>query len=99
MIEQSPIKKKIIDSTITKEELDGAIANNIKLALKEQQSTLDLVVASTVRDAIDSVLTPVLRDLHMDILATNNTVKELKAEVEKLAITAKQGRFHSSSCT
>ncbi|KTG37364.1 hypothetical protein cypCar_00002093 [Cyprinus carpio] len=45
--EQSPIKKKFKDSTITKEELDGAIANGIKLALKEQQSTLDSVVAST----------------------------------------------------
>ena len=47
-----PMKKKLKDSTINKEDLDAAIANGIKLALKEQQSTLDLVVASTVRDAI-----------------------------------------------
>ncbi|KTF86014.1 hypothetical protein cypCar_00045458, partial [Cyprinus carpio] len=97
VIEQSPIKKKFKDSTITKEDLDGAIANGIKLALKEQQSTLDSVVPSTVRDAIDSVLTTVLRDLHMDILAANNSVKELKAEVEKLAIAAKQTRDRVNS--
>ena len=65
-IEQSLIKKKIKDSAIYGEDLYAAIANGIKLALKEQQSTLDSVVATTVRDAIDSVLTPVLRDLHMD---------------------------------
>ena len=54
-------------------------------------------MVSTVRDAIDSVLTPVLRDLHMDILVTNNSVKELKAEVEKLAIAAKQTRDRADS--
>ncbi len=61
-IEQSPMKKKFKDSTISREGLDDAIANGIKLALKEQQSTLDSVVASAVRDAVDTVLIPVLRD-------------------------------------
>ncbi len=84
-IEQSPIKKKIKDSTISREDLDDAIANGIKLALKEQQSTLDSVVASTVRDAVDSVLTPALHELRADIQATNNSVKELRAELEALA--------------
>ncbi|ROL53075.1 hypothetical protein DPX16_8017 [Anabarilius grahami] len=62
------------------------------LALKEQQSTLDSVVASTVREAIDSVLTPALRDVHLDIQTTNDSVKELKAEGEKLFNAAKQTR-------
>ena len=93
VIEQSLIKKKLKDSTIIKEELDGAIANGIKLTLKEQQSTVDTVVASSVRDAIDSVRTPVLvRDLHMDIQVTNNSVKELRAELEKLASATKWTR-------
>uniref|UniRef100_A0AAY5KS41 L1 transposable element RRM domain-containing protein n=1 Tax=Esox lucius TaxID=8010 RepID=A0AAY5KS41_ESOLU len=35
--EQSPMKKKFKDSAISKEELDAAIANGIKLALQEQQ--------------------------------------------------------------
>ncbi len=52
----SPIKKKFRDSTISREDIDEAIANGIKLAFKEQQSTLDLVVTSAVRDAVDSVL-------------------------------------------
>ncbi len=43
-IEQSPMKKKFKDSTISREDLDDAIANSIKLALKEQQSTLNSVV-------------------------------------------------------
>ncbi len=42
-IGQSPIKKKIKDSTISREDLDDAIANGVKLALKEQQSTLKSV--------------------------------------------------------
>ncbi|CAM4517381.1 unnamed protein product [Leuciscus chuanchicus] len=46
--EQSPIKKKFKDSAISREDLDAAIANGIKLALKEQQSRLDSVVASTL---------------------------------------------------
>ncbi len=53
-IGQLPIKKKLKDSTISREDLDCAIANGIKLALKEQ-STLDSVVASTVRDAVDCI--------------------------------------------
>ncbi len=81
-----------IDSTISREDLDDAIANGIKLALKEQQSTLDLVVTSAVRDAVDSVLIPVLRELRADIQATNNSVKELRTELEAIASAAKQTR-------
>ncbi len=89
-IGQSPIKKRFKDSTISREDLDDAIANGIKLALKEQESTLDSVVASAVRDAVDSVLTPALRELRADIQATNKSVKELRAELEALASAAKQ---------
>ncbi len=91
-IEQSPMKKKFKDSTISREDLDDAIANSIKLALKEQQSTLNSVVTSAVRDAVDSVLIPALRELREDIQATNNFVKELRAELEAIATTAKQTR-------
>ncbi len=91
-IGQSPIKKRFKDSTISREDLDDAIANGIKLALKEQQSTLDSVMALAVRDAVDSVLTPALRKLRADIQATNNSVKELRAEPEALASAAKQTR-------
>ncbi len=78
-IEQSPMKKKFKDSTISREDLDDAIANGIKLALKEQQSTLNLVMASAVRDAVD-------------LQATNKSVKELRVELEAIATTAKQTR-------
>ncbi len=74
-IGQLPIKKRFKDSTISREDLDIAIAIGIKLALKEQQSTWDSVVASTVRYAVDSVLTPALRELRADIQATNNSEK------------------------
>ncbi len=96
-IEQSPMKKKLKDSSISRKGLDDAIANGIKLALKEQQSTLDSVVASAVRDAVDTVLIPVLRDLHADIQATNNSVKELRVELEALASAAKQTRDRVNS--
>ncbi len=53
-------------------------------------------MASTVRDAVDSVLTPALRelraDIQADIQATNNSVKELRAELEALASATKQTR-------
>ncbi len=91
-IEQLPMKKKVKDSTISREDLDDAIANSIKLALKEQQSTLNLVVASAVRDAVDSVLIPALRELREDIQATNKSVKELREELEAIATAAKQTR-------
>ncbi len=39
-IEQSPMNKKFRDSTISREDLEDAIASSIELALKEQQSTL-----------------------------------------------------------
>ncbi len=80
-IGQSPIKKKFRDSTISREDIDEAIANGIKLAFKEQQSTLDSVVTSAVRDAVDSVLIPALRKLREDIQATNNSVKRAKRGV------------------
>ncbi len=91
-IEQSPMKKKFRDSTISREYLDDAIANSIKLALKEQQSTLNSVVNSAVRDAMDSVLIPALRELREDIQATNKSVKELREEFEAIATVAKQTR-------
>ncbi len=89
-IGQSPIKKKFRDSTISRENIDDAIANGIKLAFKEQQSTLDSVVTSAVRDAVDSVLILALRELREDIQATNKSVKELREELEAIATTAKQ---------
>ncbi len=91
-IGQSPIKKRFRDSTISREDIDVAIANGIKLAFKEQQSTLDSVVTSAVRDAVDSVLIPALRKLREDIQATNNSVKELREEFEAMAAAAKQTR-------
>ncbi len=91
-IEQSPMKKKFKDSTISREDLDDAIANSIKLALKEQQSTLNSVMASAVRDAVDSVLIPALRELREDIQATNKSVKELREELEAIATASKQTR-------
>ncbi len=96
-IGQSPIKKKFRDSTISREDIDEAIANGIKLAFKEQQSTLDSVVTSAVRDAVDSVLIPALRKLREDIQATNNSVKELRAypAVIKLRNGGEQRCFNS----
>ncbi len=91
-IGQSPIKKKIRDSTISREDIDEAIANGIKLAFKEQQSTLDSVVTSAVRDAVDSVLISALRKLREDIQATNNSVGELREEFEAMVAAAKQTR-------
>ncbi len=91
-IEQSPIKKKFKDSTISGENLDDAITNGVKLALKKQQSTLNSVVNSAVREAVESVLNPSLRKLREDIQATNKSVKELREELEAIATTAKQTR-------
>ncbi len=91
-IEQSPMKKKLKDSTISREDLDDAIANAVKLALKEQQSILNSVMALSVRDAVDSVLIPALRELREDIQATNKSVKELREELEAIATKAKQTR-------
>ncbi len=89
-IEQSPMKKKFRDSTISRENLDDAIANGVKLALKEQQSTLNSVVNSAVRDAMDSMLIPALRELREDIQVTDKSVKELREEFEAIVTAAKQ---------
>ncbi len=39
---------------------------------------------SAVRDAVDSVLIPALRELREDILATNKSVRELREEFEAI---------------
>ncbi len=95
-IGQSPIKKKIKDFTISREDIDDAVTNGFKLAFKEQQSTSDSAMASTVRDVVNSVLIPALRelraDIQADIQATNNSVKELRVELEALASATKQTR-------
>ncbi len=86
------MKKKFRDSAISREDLDDAIASDIELAFKEQQSTLNPVVNSAVRDAMDSVLIPALRELREDIQATNKSVKELREELEAVDTVAKQTR-------
>ncbi len=91
-IVQSPMKKKFRDSAISSEDLDDAIASRIELAFKEHQSTLNSVVNSAVRDAMDSVPIPALRGLREDIQATNESVKELREEFEAIVTTAKQTR-------
>ncbi len=91
-IEQSPMKKKFRDSAISREDLEDAIASGIELALKERQSTLNSVVNLAVRDAMDSVLIPALRELREDIQVTNKSVKELREEFEAIATAAKQTR-------
>ncbi len=96
-IVQSPMKKKFRDSAISSEELDDAIANRIELAFKEHQSTLNSVVNSAVRDAMDSMLIPALCELREDIQATNKSVKELREEFEAIVTTAKQTRDHVDS--
>ncbi len=68
------------------------MANRIELAFKEQQSTLNLVVNLAVRDAMDSVLIPALRELREDIQATKKSVKELREEFEAIATETKQTR-------
>ncbi len=47
---------------------------------------------SAVREAMDSVLIPALRELHEDIQATNESVKELREEFEAIVTTANQTR-------
>ncbi len=91
-IEQSPMKNKCSDSAISREDLDEAIANRIELAFIEQQSTLNSVVNSALRDAMDSVLIPALRELREDIQATNKSVKELREEFEAIVTETKQTR-------
>ncbi len=91
-IEQSPMKKKFRDSAISSEDLDNAIASRIEQAFKEHQSTLNSVVNSAVRDAMDSVLIPALHELREDIQATNKSVKELREEFEAIATETKQTR-------
>ncbi len=49
-------------------------------------------MTSAVRDAVDSVPIPALRELREDIQATNKSVKELREELEAIATTAKQTR-------
>ncbi|KAJ8009658.1 hypothetical protein DPEC_G00093470 [Dallia pectoralis] len=88
--EQSPIKKRFKDAAISKEELDVAIANRIKLALQEQLLGLDVVVATAVREAVDSILVPALRDLRTEFQKTNATVKEISSELEIVAKSTKR---------
>ncbi len=91
-IGQSPMKNKFRAATISREDIDEAIANGIELAFKEQQSILDSIVTSAVRAAVDSVLIPALRKLSEDIQATNNSVGEPREEFEAVAAVAMQTR-------
>lgn len=89
-VEQSPLKKKFKDSSISKEDLDAAIANGIKLAFQEQQNALDAIVASAVKDAMDSILVPALRDIRTELQKTNEVVKDISGELERVATSAKR---------
>lgn len=76
-------EKRFKDSSISREELDATIAKGIKLALQEQQSVLDAIVASAVKRSCGL--------LHYVIYTqTNEVVKEMSTELEKVATAAKR---------
>lgn len=96
-IEQSPSKKKFKNSSISKDDLDAAIANGIKLALQEQQSALNVIVASAVQEAVDSFLVPALRDLRTDIQKTKDEVKDIRGDLDRVTTSAKSANDRVNS--
>ncbi len=67
-LEDSPVKKKFRDhSSLSKGDLDAAIADGIGLALQELQCKLDAAVTSAVKEAVNSILAPQLRSIKVDI--------------------------------
>ncbi len=73
-IEQSPMRKNSEIQPSPEKTSTRLLLHRIELAFKEQQSTLNSVVNLAVRDAMDSVLIPALRELREDIQATNKSV-------------------------
>ncbi|KAJ8352211.1 hypothetical protein SKAU_G00236870 [Synaphobranchus kaupii] len=89
-VEQSPIKKKFKDSSLSREDLDDAITGGIRLALQEQQRTLDAAVTSAVKEAVNSILIPQLRSIKVDIEQTNEYVRGLRTDFEHQAKIAQK---------
>ncbi|KAJ8353645.1 hypothetical protein SKAU_G00212120 [Synaphobranchus kaupii] len=89
-VEQSPIKQKFKDSSLSREDLDDAITGGIRLALQEQQRTLDAAVTSAVKEAVNSILIPQLRSIKVDIEQTNEYVRGLRTDFEHQAKIAQK---------
>lgn len=58
----SLLKKKTM-VTVPKEDLDDTIATAVKMALLEQQSDVNFMIQTAVKETINSILIPQLSEL------------------------------------
>ena len=80
----SPTHKKTREEGhFSKEYLDAAIANGIRLALQEQQNSLDASVSFAVNNAMDEKVLPQLRKIQTDIEENNAGLEVIKKELKQ----------------
>uniref|UniRef100_A0A3B1KFW0 L1 transposable element RRM domain-containing protein n=1 Tax=Astyanax mexicanus TaxID=7994 RepID=A0A3B1KFW0_ASTMX len=90
-VERSPLKKKFKEScSISKSELDGAIAAAVKMAMAEQRSDLDKIVTTAVKTAIDDMLVPQLASLSSELKHTVVAVTTITSRTENLEKTVER---------
>lgn len=77
----SPLKKKPM-VTMSKEDIEDAIASAVKMALQEQQSALNVLIQAAVKDAINSILIPQLNELKMQMTDAETTLGLLAQDVD-----------------
>lgn len=77
----SPLKKKPM-VTMSKEDIEDAIASAVKMALQEQQSALNVLIQTAVKDAISSILIPQLNELKLQLTDAETTLGLLTQDVD-----------------
>uniref|UniRef100_A0A3B1JG20 L1 transposable element RRM domain-containing protein n=1 Tax=Astyanax mexicanus TaxID=7994 RepID=A0A3B1JG20_ASTMX len=92
--------KKFKEScSISKSELDGAIAAAVKMAMAEQRSDLDKIVTTAVKTAIDDMLVPQLASLSSELKHTVVAVTTITSRTENLEKTVERIQSKSAKMT
>ena len=87
----SPKKKKPKnDIPLSMADLDAAISRGVRLALQDQQPAFEQSINFAVKQAMDTIVVPQLRQIQADIEKNNEGMKGMRCVIDKQAIEVKQ---------
>uniref|UniRef100_A0A3B3QLP2 L1 transposable element RRM domain-containing protein n=1 Tax=Paramormyrops kingsleyae TaxID=1676925 RepID=A0A3B3QLP2_9TELE len=91
--DRSPIKNKFKETNmVSKEDLDNAVRAAAKLAVSEQRLELEELVKTSVREALEGILTPQINELKLKLEAAKQSIKRLESRCDNIQTSTRSDK-------